>query len=118
MAFISGWNKDLEFISKYQAKGTAIPGDTISDPDNIFTKASGLNLTSKSYAPLKPFRAIKIKGGAAGQSGVKLEVYYMDGSSEVETFNVDANGVVILEGIYAGIQTGSNTTAINVFPVF
>ncbi len=42
----------------------------------------------------------------------------MDGSSEVETFNVDVNGVVILEGMYAGIQTGSNSTAINVFPIF
>ena len=95
--------------------GVPVIGDPDFDPLTKFNPLTGIDLSAVNYAPLKPFRGIKVKGGASGQTAVTIKVAYLNGSYEIETVTVAANETIILEAVYAGIYS-SGTTAVLVFP--
>lgn len=112
--FVNPWDT----TNMIPTEGTAIPGDRMTDPDNIFNVTTGLNTTSRDYEPKAFFMFFEVRGGAAGQTAVLIKVQYSNGSVTTHTVTVAANETVIIEGIFRKIFGGRDTTAVRVFPFF
>jgi hypothetical protein len=100
--------------------GTAVPGDTITDPQTLMNETTGLTMggASVNYAPKVPFHGFIVKGGAAGQTDVNVKVKYLNGS--YFTWNISsiaANDQWVVEGEMLEIVK-TITTADLVFPIF
>jgi len=90
MSFLTSVDLGFQERKNMPFLGVPIP-DSDSDPDSLFDPSTGLDVSEVDYAPRVPFRGIKVKGGASGQTGVTIKVAYPNGSYEIETVTVAAN---------------------------
>jgi hypothetical protein len=102
--------------------GPAIPADATTDPDAIYSVDNGLNPNTMgvAYRPLIPFREIRIKGGASGQTvGKTLTIMHLNGGISHEVLPaIDPYGEYPIFGNFIAIDYAASGAAVNVHPFF